>query len=75
MNNFLVVVDGFSPLIIVKVLLVIGVLVYSLFALLMVRQISLMGGAIKMRDDYVIQVVGIAHLVYTLLVLVITLLV
>lgn len=67
--------EGFSPLILVKLLLIAGVIVYSMFALLMSRQINLMGRAISMKDDFVVQIIGIAHLVYTLLVLLIVILV
>ena len=75
MDDIFLFVDGFSPLILVKVLLVIGVLVYLMFALLISRQINLMGNAIRMRDDFVIKIIGFSHLVYTILVLIIVLLV
>lgn len=60
--------DGLSLLLVVKGLLVILLLVYLVFAFLMMRQISSMTRAILMQDDYIIRGIGIIHFVFAVVV-------
>ena len=70
MDAALLFLSSITLLSIVKVLLVILLLVYAIFAFLMMRQTVAMTRAISMKDDYVIRILGVAHLVFTVLVLV-----
>lgn len=46
---------------VVKLLVVTLLLVYSVFALLMMRQIAAMTRAVAMRDDFVIRLLGVLN--------------
>lgn len=54
---------------IVKFLIVVLLLVYSIFALLMMKQVSAMTKAVTMRDDFVIRLLGILNFVFAIVVL------
>lgn len=58
-----------------KVMLLILLGVYALFALLMMKQVGAMTRAVTMKDDAVIRVLGIIHFVFALGVLIIALLI
>lgn len=75
MNPIAPIIDGFSLLLVLKVMIIIGMLVYVVFAFFMARQIVVMGRAITMKDDYIIRILGIAHFVFASLVLFVALLV
>jgi len=49
---------------ITKVLLVLLLLVYMLFALLMMKQIAAMTKAITMKDDVIIRTLGVLNFVF-----------
>ncbi|GEM_PF-1036169 len=61
--------EGLTILSFVKLLLVVGLAVYVFFAFLMFRQIESMNAAVKTADSFVIRILGIAHLVFAILVL------
>jgi hypothetical protein len=63
-----VLLDGFSFMLFVKMLVVLLITVYLAFALLMMRQISAMTKAVQMQDDYIIRGLGIMHFGFALLV-------
>lgn len=54
---------------IVKVMLVILLIVYNIFAGLMMKQIVAMTKAVTMKDDYLIRLVGVIHFGFALFVL------
>ncbi len=53
--------DSFSLTLLVKVLLVVLLSVYTLFAFLMMKQINAMTKAVQMQDDYIIRGLGALH--------------
>jgi len=59
-------------LILVKVLIVLTLLVYNIFAVLMSRQIGIMTKTVSMRDSGIITLFGYVHLVFAILVLVLS---
>lgn len=67
--------DGLSLMLVVKVLVVTLLGVYTIFALLMMRQIVAMTRAVQMQDDYLIRGLGGLHFIFACIVLVIALLV
>lgn len=71
MNGVLSFFEGITLLLVVKGLIVVLLLVYSVFALLMMRQIAAMTRAVTMRDDYIIRLLGVIHFIFAILVLVI----
>ncbi len=58
---------------VVKFLLVVLLMVYAVFALLMMRQVAAMTKAVTMRDDFIIRLLGIAHFGFAMIVLVVAL--
>lgn len=69
--NLLTVLESITILSIVKVLIVTLMVVYSIFAFLMMQQIGAMTRAITMRDDFIMRLLGIIHFAFALLVLVV----
>lgn len=67
------ILDQVSLQSVVKVLLIILLLVYSLFAMLMMRQIAAMTKAVHMADDYVIRGLGVLHFIFAMVVLMLAL--
>ena len=63
------IVQSITFLSVVKFLLVTLLLVYSVFALLMMKQVGAMTKAVTMRDDYVIRILGILNFVFAIVVL------
>lgn len=53
---------------VVKVLTVTLLLVYTVFALLMVRQVFAMTKAVSMKDDFVIRILGVLNFGFAILV-------
>lgn len=68
-NELVRIAENFSVLGLVKVVLIIGIAVYVFFSFLMMKQIGLMSKAVRMRDDYVVKILGTAHFVFSILVL------
>lgn len=75
MDGMIDLFESITLLGIVKWLLIVFLLVYGLFAYLIMRQTRVMGRAVSMRDDYVIRVVAIAHFAFAVLVLLLSILV
>lgn len=73
MNGVLVLLESITLLSVVKFLVVLLLLVYGVFALLMMKQVSAMTRAVTMRDDFVIRILGILHFGFAVLTLVIAL--
>ncbi len=67
--DLLGIVQSITFLDIVKFLIVTLLLVYSIFALLMMRQVAAMTKAVTMRDDFIIRVLGILNFVFAIVVL------
>lgn len=67
--DFLGIVQAITFLDIVKFLIVTLLLVYSIFALLMMRQVAAMTKAVTMRDDFVIRLLGILNFGFAIVVL------
>ncbi|PIS17963.1 hypothetical protein COW38_04285 [Candidatus Collierbacteria bacterium CG17_big_fil_post_rev_8_21_14_2_50_45_7] len=63
-------VGSITMLNVIKFLLVVLLSVYSLFAMLMMRQIVAMTKAVAMRDDFVIRLLGTINFVFALMVLI-----
>lgn len=74
MDAILNIFTGFTLLSFFKILLVILLGVYAVFAGLMMRQIAAMTKAITMKDDYIIRILGFIHFVFASLVLLFALL-
>lgn len=73
MNNLLYRIEDLSIFDFVKVLIVVGVVVYVFFSYLMLRQVKLMNRVISVRDEYLLKILGTAHFAFAILVLFITL--
>lgn len=67
--DIITLVQSITFLGVVKFLTVTLLLVYSVFALLMMRQVSAMTKAVTMRDDFVIRLLGILNFGFAILVL------
>jgi len=61
--------ESITLLSVVKVLLITFLIVYNVFAILIVKQIAAMSKAVKMGDDFLIRLAGISHFVFAALVL------
>lgn len=61
-------VSSITLLFVVKIMIVVLLGVYSVFAGLMMRQISMMTKAVTMKDDFIIRVIGIVHFAFALVV-------
>ena len=66
--NFLSLLEKITFLGILKFLIVTLMFVYSVFALLMMRQIAAMTKAVTMRDDFFIRLIGILNFCFAILV-------
>lgn len=67
--DIITVVQSIKFLGVVKLLIVMLLLVYTVFALLMMKQVSAMTKAVTMRDDFVIRILGILNFGFAILVL------
>ena len=68
MEQLLTFFDNFTILTLVKLLVVVLLGVYGVFAGLMALQIRAMTKAITMKDDFIIQILGLLHLIFAILV-------
>lgn len=71
--DILAVIQAITFLDLVKFLIVLLLLVYTVFALLMMRQVAAMTKAVAMKDDFVIRLLGVAHFGFAMVVLVVAL--
>ncbi len=69
----ILILESITLLSITKVLIVILLLVYVIFALLMMKQVSAMTRAVTMKDDFVIRILGVLNFVFAVLVFLIAL--
>lgn len=69
----MMILESITLLSITKVLIVILLLVYVVFALLMMKQVSAMTKAVTMKDDFVIRVLGVLNFVFAVIVFLIAL--
>lgn len=67
--DIITVVQSITFLGVVKLLIVMLLLVYAVFALLMMKQVGAMTKAVTMRDDFVIRILGILNFGFAILVL------
>ncbi|MBP9670426.1 hypothetical protein KBD75_03435 [Candidatus Woesebacteria bacterium] len=67
--DILMLIQSITFLDVVKFLIVTLLLVYSVFALLMMRQVAAMTKAVTMRDDFVIRLLGILNFGFAIVVL------
>lgn len=67
--DIITVVQSITFLGVVKFLIVMLLLVYAVFALLMMKQVGAMTKAVTMRDDFVIRILGILNFGFAILVL------
>lgn len=67
--NLITILESITLLSIVKLLILILLAVYNIFAYLMMRQIKAMTRAVIVKDDYVIRILGVGHFVFAVLVL------
>lgn len=63
-------IGSITALDIVKFMVVTLLIVYSVFALLMMRQVAAMTKAVSMRDDYIIRILGVLNFGFAILVLI-----
>ena len=70
MSALIFFLENITLLSIVKVLLLTLLLVYAVFAMLMMRQIGSMTRAVTIKDDVVIRTLGLVHFASAVLVLV-----
>lgn len=75
MDSLLTFFESITLLLVVKWLMVVLLVVYTIFAYLMMRQTKAMTKAITMKDDYVIRMAGVIHLAAAVLVLVLAILI
>lgn len=75
MNNFTYFLDNLSVLSFVKVFFIVGLGLYAFFAYLMLRQVGVMSRAVEMQDEYIVKIIGIAHFLLAVFILLIALLV
>lgn len=73
MDSALTIVESITLLSIFKVLIIALLLVYGVFAFLMMKQVGAMTRAVVMKDDYVMRLLSIAHFALAVLVLLLAL--
>ena len=69
MNNFINIIDQISILNVIKLMIVIGLTVYSFFAFLMMRQIKVMNKAVSTQYGSALWIVGLSHFILAISVL------
>lgn len=69
--DIITLMEDFSILTVVKLLIVTLLGVYSIFAFLMMKQIGAMTRVVMLSDDFVLRLLGIGHFVFAVLVMVI----
>lgn len=75
METLIIFFESITLLILVKWLMIVFLVVYTIFAYLMVRQVRVMIKAVSMKDDYIIKIFANSHFVFASLVLVLTILI
>lgn len=67
--NLLTLLESITFLLNIKLLVVVLLVVYTIFAFLMMKQISAMTRAVSMKDDFVIRMLGGLHFAFAVLTL------
>lgn len=70
MDGAIQLLESITLLLVLKVLIVALLLVYNIFAFLMMKQVSAMTRAISMKDDFIIRALSLLHFVFAVLVLI-----
>jgi len=73
METAITILQSVTALLILKTLMVVLLLVYAVFAFLMMKQVSAMTRVISMKDDYIIRALGVLHFVFAIVVLILSL--
>ena len=73
MNALLTLVEGFTILTLVKVLIVILLGVYTIFAGLMMTQVMAMTKAVVIKDGFIMKILSLVHFLFATLVLLLAL--
>ena len=73
MNALLTLVEGFTILTLVKVLIVILLGVYTIFAGLMMTQVMAMTKAVVIKDGFIMKILSLVHFLFAMLVLLLAL--
>lgn len=71
MNDLIFFIEGITVAGVLKLLLIIGFMVYGVFAFLMMRQIISIDNAIRTRDGFIMRLFGIANFTAVIIVLII----
>lgn len=69
MNDVLAILENLTVLTFVKLMLVVGLVVYAFFAFLFMRQIGLMNRALQTNEETLVRILGIAHFILAIFVL------
>lgn len=67
--------QSITILFVVKVMLIMLLGVYAVFAGLMMRQISAMVKAVTIRDEFIIRALGIGHFVFAIIMFLLTIII
>lgn len=68
MDKIFLLFDGFTVFTLVKILLILLLGVYTVFAGLMMAQIGAMNRAIVIRDGFIMKILGLIHFGFAILV-------
>jgi len=69
MNEVIGILESITALSVIKVMMVVLLVVYNIFAFLMMRQIKAMNKAVEIGDGFVIRILGVGHFIFAVLVL------
>ena len=75
MNEAIQIIDSITILMVVKVLIVTLVSVYTVFAYLMMRMAGSMTRAVQMKDGVIINTLSLAHFIFAIVVLMLSIVV
>jgi hypothetical protein len=75
MDALIVFFESITLLGITRWLMTIFLVVYTIFAYLMMRQVKIMIKAVSMKDDYIIKIFSIGHFAFAMIVLIMTILI
>lgn len=75
MNDLIFLIEGITLAGVLKLLLIVGLLVYGAFAFLMMRQIIAIDRAIQTRDGFIMRFFGVANFTAVIIVLIIAIII
>ena len=73
MQSAIQIIESITMILVLKVLITTLLLVYVIFAFLMMKQVSAMTRAVTMKDDFVVRGLSLIHFVFAVLVLLLAL--